>query len=117
MASLEDVERKLEELLGRLDGTDEAITGSLRESLPEGRVLTVHVTDLDAHYWAEFADGTMGALRPGTREDAHVRVAVGSDDLVALVDRRAPLLPAFLSGRIRVQASFSDLMLMKKLLT
>lgn len=116
MASLVEVERRLEELLERLRGADDA-RGSLRESLAEPRVLTLHVSDFEASYWAELSDEGVGELRSGEpEEEVHVRIRASSDDLVALVDGELTLVSAFLSGRIRVDADLADMMQLRRML-
>lgn len=116
MASRDEVERRLEGLLERLRGTEEA-RASLRASVPEPRVLGLHVTDLDASYWAELTEGRMGGLRAGEPTgEVHVRIRASSDDLVALVDGEMTFVSAYLSGRIRVDAGMADMLQIRRLL-
>ena len=116
MASRQRVEQKLEELISRLDGGNGQVRESLRDSLPEPRVLSVHLTDLQATYWARLDEGRMGELRPDEPEEAHIRITVSSDDLIDLLDGRQSLLPAVFLGRIKVDASPADLMRLRRLL-
>lgn len=116
MASRDEVEHRLEDLLERLRGADEA-RESLRESVPEARILALHVSDLDASYWAEMAGGRVGDLRTGEPEhQAHVRIRAGSDDLVALVDGELTFASAYLSGRVRVDAGVADMLQIRRML-
>lgn len=114
MASTEEVQNKLEELISRLGESEEAAR-ELQRSLPDPRIIAVHVTDHDDHFWTELAGGALSALRREAHDQAHIRIAAGSDDLVALVDGGASLFSAYISGRIRVEASFSDLMKLRRL--
>jgi len=116
LASRDEVERRLEDLLQRLRGTDE-VRASLRESVPEPRILALHVSDLDASYWAEMAGGRVGDLHSGEPEDqAHVRIRAGSDDLVALAEGELTLVSAYLSGRVRVDAGVADMLQIRRML-
>jgi len=44
-----------------------------------------------------------------------MRIEVRSDDLVALVDGKRSLFSSYLSGQVRIRASVSDLMRLRKL--
>jgi predicted lipid carrier protein YhbT len=114
VATATEVETKLEELIGRLAG-DEGTAGELGRSLPDRRVLSVHVTDLEADWWTTLESGRMGRLRRGPPEDADIRVRARSDDLVSLIDGRGSLFSAYLAGRVRIEASFSDLLKLRRL--
>lgn len=116
MASRSDVERRLHELVERLNRSDEAAR-SLGGSLPEARVLALEVTDLDARYWTELRGGRMGPLQEGTPERADIRLTAASDELIELLDGKAGgAMSAYLAGRLRVEASLSDLLRLRKLL-
>ena len=114
VATATEVETKLEELIGRLAG-DEGAAEELGRSLPDRRVLSVHVTDLDAEWWTTLNSGRMVELHRGPAEDADIRVRASSDDLISLIDGRGSLFSAYLAGRIRIEASFSDLLRLRRL--
>jgi len=114
VATESQVEAKLQELIERLE-TDDGAQGSFASSLPEPRVVALEVTDLDASYWTELASGRMSTLNPGTPERWDIRVRAGSDDLVALVDGHRSLFSAVMSGQVKVDASITDLMRLRKL--
>ncbi len=116
MASRTEVEQKLNELKERLDASDEGAR-ALGDSLSEPRVLSLHVIDLGADFWTELREGRMGEIHEGTAEDAHIRIRAESDDLIQMVDGSAGgLFSAYLGGRLRVDASVSDLLRLRKLL-
>lgn len=116
MATRREVERKLRELIARLDAADHRVRGSLAESLPDRRIVEVVVPDLDASYWAEMAGGRMGKLRPGPPpSDAGIRIHVASDHLVELVDGEKSLFSSYLGGQVRIEASLTDLMRLRRL--
>ncbi len=114
MASKEEVEARLGELIDRL-GQNEEAARALGRSLPDPRILELHVTDLDVRYWTELSEGRLGPLRDGEHDDAHIRISTGSDDLIEFVDGGVSLFSAYASGRIRIEASFSDLLKLRKL--
>ena len=114
MASKEEVEARLGELIDRL-GENEEAARAIGRSLPDPRTLSLHVTDLDLHYWTELVAGRLAPLERGEPEDAHIRITTSSDDLVGFVDGGVSLFSAYASGRIRIEASFSDLLKLRKL--
>lgn len=116
MASLSEVEGKLEELRARLDASDEGAR-ALGDSLPEARVLSLHLTDLGADFWTELQEGRMGPIHPGVPDEAHIRIRATSDDFVKVIDGTVGgLFSAYLGGRLRVDASLSDLLRLRKLM-
>lgn len=114
MATATEVEAKLKELAGRLTADDRAAE-QLGRSLPDRKVLSVHVTDLDADWWTTLEGGRMGDVHRGEQDDADIRVRAESDDLVALVDGNQSLFSAYVAGRVRIEASFSDLLRLRRL--
>ena len=57
----------------------------------------------------------MTELREGTAEDVDIKMRASSDDLIAMIDGELGLLKSYLSGRIRIEASLSDLLALRKL--
>jgi len=115
VATKQQVERKLRELIKRLADSGSHVQGSLAQTLPETRVIEVTVPDLEATYWTEMSSGRMGTLRRGQARDADIRVRVGSDQLVDLVDGRSSLFSSYLTGQVKIEASLSDLLRLRKL--
>ena len=113
MATREEVDRTLRELVGRLDGAelDDA-------KLPaETRTILCVVSDLDLIYRAEYAKGRIRKLRvvKAGADGADVRITLPSDELVSLAEGRSSLPMALLFGRIRVDANARDLLLLRQL--
>lgn len=108
------VEERLGELIDRLGDSDEAAR-EIGRSLPDPRILALHVTDLDVWYWTELADGKLSPLAEGEPDESHIRVRATSDDLVGLIEGGGNLLSAVTSGRVRIKASFSDLLALRRL--
>jgi hypothetical protein len=114
LASKEEVEARLGELIDRL-GENEEAASAIGRSLPDPRILALHVTDLDVRYWTELSEGRLGPLQDGEPDEAHIRISTGSDDLIGFVEGGVSLFSAYASGRIRIEASFSDLLKLRKL--
>jgi predicted lipid carrier protein YhbT len=114
LATPEEVEIKLRELIARLASSEDAAR-SLGRSLPERRVLAVHVSDLDADWWTTIEGGALGDLRAGRPERGDIRVEATSQDLIRLIDGEGSLFSAYLAGRVRIEASFSDLLRLRRL--
>jgi putative sterol carrier protein len=114
VATKHKVEAKLRELIARLSGT-EAAQDKLARSLPESKVIAVIVPDLDSRYWATMEGGRMDGLHQGVPERADITIRIGSDDLVSVADGATSFFSAFVSGRIKVEASVSDLLRLRRL--
>ena len=114
MATKQQVEQKLRELIERLAATDKA-QESLSGSLPDPRVIAVQVTDLQADYWTEMVDGRMGDLVEGAPDRADIQLRAPADALIDVIDGNVSMLSAVLGGRIKVQASLSDLLSLRRL--
>jgi hypothetical protein len=114
--SRDQVEEKLVELIARLDASENGAR-ALGESLPDPRILALHVADLGADFWTELAAGRMGQLHHGVRDDADIRITADSYDLVGLIDGQASLFSAYLAGRVRIDASFGDLLRLRRLMS
>lgn len=115
MATKRQVEAKLRRLIKRLNGADHEVRGSLAESLPDARIIELVIPDLGTSYWTELASGRMDGLHEGSPRQAEIRVRVPSDYLVELVDGKKSLFSGYLSGQVKIQASFSDLLRLRKL--
>ena len=115
MATQRQVERKLRELIKRLEESGSGVRSSLAGALPESRVIEVAVSDLSVSYWTELTDGSMGPLHEGVPPHHEIRIRVSSDDLVDVVDGRSSLFSAYLAGQVKIDASLSDLLRLRKL--
>lgn len=122
MATFEQCRAAVEALADRLD---EAGPPAGARDVGE-RTLSCWVPDIAAVFTGRIRDGRLtdiravrlgdaGAARAVARR-AHVRVTVGSDDLLALADGRLALAPAWVTGRVRVEASPLDLFRLRRLL-
>jgi putative sterol carrier protein len=83
-------------------------------SIPN-RSLTCTISDLDAVIGAQLVDGKLIDIAETDDPTAKIRLIVSSDDLVAMADGSLNAASAFGSGRLKVKASFGDLLLLRKL--
>ncbi|MDA2808104.1 SCP2 sterol-binding domain-containing protein [Nocardiopsis suaedae] len=116
MTSVEDCRRAIDRVSERIMEVDEA---DRRKHIVD-RTVSVTVSDLDTVFDMRLTrDGlrdvsSRAASAPAER--AQVRITSTADDLVALAEDRLDFAKAMLSGRVKLEASFSDLMRMRKLL-
>jgi predicted lipid carrier protein YhbT len=115
VATKRQVETKLRELIRRLEGAGDGVHANLAKALPEARTIRIDVTDLDTTYWTQLSEGRMGPLHQGEPDHADIRMRASSDDLVAMVDGEVGLMKSYLSGRVRIDASFSDILALRRL--
>jgi alkyl sulfatase BDS1-like metallo-beta-lactamase superfamily hydrolase len=104
VATLEQCEQALHALAARL-----AESAASRKRLDFDRTLSCTIRDLDAIFTGHLKDGQLVDIARAATGDAQVRLILGSDDLVALVDGRLKMAAAWATGRVRVQASVRDL--------
>jgi predicted lipid carrier protein YhbT len=116
VATKKDVESKLRALIQRLEDAGNEARGTLTRALPVARRIQMDVPDLDASYWTELEAGKLGPLHTGAASDPDIRLTAKSDDLIAMIDGKRNLFTAYLAGDIRVKASVSDLMALRRLL-
>ena len=102
--------------LGRLAERMAANAGETRDKLDFDRTLACRVTDLGVAFHGRLAGGRIVGLTDGDNPDAKLKLTADSDDLVALVDGKLHAGSAWASGRIKIEASFLDLIKLRKLL-
>lgn len=110
MATQAQVERTLKDLIKRFNGAEFD-----DKSLPEDRVLVCHIRDHDISYRSTLHAGRLNSMEKNDDMDAHVRITVASDDLLALSEGRLSPVFAFLSGRLRVDANARDMLILRQL--
>lgn len=110
VASQAEVERSLRTLMKSLD--DARVEP---DSLPE-RVVICAVPDLDTAWRSTLKGGRFRSLHVVEMSEAgDVRITARSDDLIALIEGRLNVGFAFLTGKVKVQAPASDLMMIRRL--
>jgi predicted lipid carrier protein YhbT len=115
VATVKQCRTALNHLVTTVDEVDPALRA---KHIPERTVLC-RVRDLDVVFCARLdADGVHDLSQlAGDAEDpgTDVRLALDSDDLVALANRQEDFLNAWLRGRVQVSASMRDMLRLRSL--
>jgi SCP-2 sterol transfer family len=115
VATKTKVEQKLRQLIKRLKEADSNVHSSLADTLPEPRTIQIVIPDLEASYWTEMVDGVMGRMHEGEPQRADIRIRCTSDHLVEMVDGRRSLFASYLAGQLKIEASFTDMLRLRRL--
>jgi hypothetical protein len=114
VATAEECRQALESLTSRISELDP----SDRANHLMERDVSCRVTDLGVTFVTQL--GPHGATpveqMNGSGGSAHIRLSASSDDLLTIAANPASFGRAWLTGRLRVEASFSDLLRLRKLL-
>ena len=110
MATLEECLATIAELSERLEAVDE----SVRKANTPDRTLSLLLTDLNESIHGRLHDGRLLDVSEGADPQAQLKGSLTSDDLIALADRSLSIPEAVLSGRFRVQASWRDLLELRR---
>lgn len=107
MATVEEVETTLDELIRRLERVDQ---GS-RSMLPSKRMIEARCADLGLVYHASWRSGKLGTLTEGAPDRrADIRIEIDSDDLMAMANGDLTFKTAYQTQQIRIEASMTDLL-------
>lgn len=112
MATVEECEAALRELAARLAGVD----SDTRDRYVLERTLSCQLTDLDDGFHGRLGDEGLVDVGRGVDPAAQVRLRVRSDDLVKLLNGDLAFPLAWATGRLRIDASLSDLLRLRSLL-
>jgi hypothetical protein len=116
VASANDVEAELQKLVDRLAAADPRVHADLDRTLGGSRLVQMEVPDLGESFWSELSGGRMGDVHRGQPDHADIRITADSDDLMAMINGTRPLFSSYLAGHVRVQASISDLLALRRLM-
>jgi putative sterol carrier protein len=109
VATIEECREALKKFAGSLGGMDES-------SKKLVRTVSLKVPDLDVTFHGTLREGTLEDVTTEPRDRAQIRLTISSDDLVALVAGELNFASAWARGRVKLEASFSDLLRLRKLL-
>ncbi|MFJ8822287.1 SCP2 sterol-binding domain-containing protein [Streptomyces sp. NPDC102467] len=115
MATTEECRAALDKLSDNMAGAG----GDVRAAAALDRSLSCRITDLDVTFSGRLEDGRIVVLdtRQGPpAEKAQIRLSMSGDDLVAMVNGRLNFAKAWAAGRVRLEASFRDLLRLRTLL-
>ena len=110
MASVDDCEQALGALAERLAANDAA-----RRGVDFDRSLTCTIRDLNVIFAGRLKNGQLVDIRRAPSKDAQIKLAMTSDDLLALVDGRLKMASAWATGRVKVDAGIRDLMKLRSI--
>jgi len=115
MATPEECQAALARLSENLSQSD----GDVRKAATLDRSLTCWITDLDRTFTGRLRGGRIQDVveTPGApAEKAQIRLAMSSDDLVALVRGRLRFASAWAHGQVKLEAGVRDLLQLRSLL-
>ncbi len=114
MATAKECRQALESLTGRLSAMD----ASTRQAKLANRTLSCHVSDLGVTYLTKL--GPHGAdpiveTNHGSAS-AQIRFTAKSDDVLAIAEDPGSFARAWLSGRLKVEGNFFDLLSLRRMI-
>jgi hypothetical protein len=112
MATLEECRAALQELGNRMAQNGGGASPDLE------RTISCLLPDLQTTFRGLLAGGRLGDLSTEpAADDAQIRLTMSSDDLISLVDGDLSVTSAWASGRIKIDASFMDLLKLRSMLS
>ncbi|SDR26427.1 SCP2 sterol-binding domain-containing protein [Thermostaphylospora chromogena] len=114
MATVEECRAALRRLSEQFDEVDE----ETKAKHVVERTVSCRVPDLDVTFYGRIHHGGLESLDgdAARNHEADIRLTIASDDLVSLVDGRLDMARAVFTGRIKIEASFGDLLRLRRLL-
>jgi hypothetical protein len=109
VATIDECREALKEFAGKLGGMDDSNKNLVR-------TVSLRVPDLDLTFHGVLREGALEDITTEPKERAQVRLTINSDDLLALVAGDLNFAAAWARGRVKLEASFSDLLRLRKLL-
>ncbi|NUW32256.1 SCP2 sterol-binding domain-containing protein [Nonomuraea sp. SMC257] len=114
MASVEECRAALVKLVAQFDEID----AEDRARHVVERTVSCRVSDLGVTFYGRLHHDGLDPFveEPPADGRTDVRLTIGSDDLVALVEGELDMARALLGGRVKIDASFGDLLRLRRLL-
>jgi hypothetical protein len=109
VATLDECRVALDNLAGRLAGSDGRHSDF-------DRSLSCTVSDLGVTFSGQLAGGHLRDITTEPAPRAQIRLTASSDDLVALTTGELDFTPAWLSGRVKLEAGMRDLLKLRSML-
>jgi putative sterol carrier protein len=110
VATVEQCEQALQQLSDRLAANDPS-----RRKIDFDRSMTCTIRDLGVIFAGRLKDGQLLEIGRAADRDAQIRLAMSSDDLIALVNGHLKIAPAWATGRVKVEAGVRDLMKLRSI--
>jgi SCP-2 sterol transfer family len=113
MTSAEECRTALQKLAGRLA----ELNPDQREQYFGNRTISVTIPDLGVSYVTVLGSGddVVSEVAPGD-PPADIRLTADSDEVVALAEQPMNIARAWMSGRVKIEASVRDLFRLRRLL-
>jgi hypothetical protein len=111
MASVEECAAAFQTLADRMADMDP----ESRAKNAISRTLSCRITDLDVVFGARLHDGLLTDIHTVDTADGQVKLAMSSDDLVAMVDGKKNFASLWAGGRVKIDASVFDLIRLRSL--
>lgn len=114
MATVEECRKALEALAGRISELDP----ETRAAQLADRSMSVTVTDLGVTFVTQIGAAGAGPVTeaPADAPAANIRFRTQSDELIAIAADPGRFARAWLTGRVKVEASLGDVLRLRKLL-
>jgi hypothetical protein len=114
MATEDECRTALESLTGRISEMD----AELRRARLIDRTLSCHIPDVGVTYLTRLGPHGADPIKEvdDAKPAAQIRFTAKSDDVVAIAKDPGSFARAWLSGRLRVEGSFFDLLHLRRLL-
>lgn len=111
MATVEECDQAIKVLATRFGSDGGNKSGGLDRSV------SATITDLGLRYRGHMHDGVLDDIQQaGDDAPAQIRLTMTSDDLLALAAGEVSLGSAWMAGRLKVQASFPDMLRLRSML-
>ena len=111
MATVSECEQALATLAARLAKADP----EARRRNALDRTLSCTLRDLDVTFGGQIKDGLLTGIAQIPSPTGQVKLAMNSDDLVALVAGKLNLIAAWTSGRVKIDARVFDLIKLRSI--
>lgn len=110
--TVEECVKRMEEGFWRRYNANEELRKKLKGKT---RVIQLALTDGHGH-WFHITEGKLAAVNHGLHPKPDATVTVSKHDLLAVFNGELKPMQAYLTGRVRVKASFSDMLFAKSLI-
>lgn len=115
VATKDECAAALDRLAAKLGGIDDGERARNRLE----RTVSCQIPDLAVTFHGTLKDARLIDVKPyengAGAPNAQIRLAIPSDDLLALVDGKLNFVSAWTGGRIKVNGSFGDLLKLRKI--
>lgn len=113
MATVEECEAALADLVARLDEVDPDTWAQHAVT----RTISCHISDLGISYASRLSKTGIAPFTPtGDPKSAQVRLTIAARDLIDLAADRLSPIKAWTSGKLKIEASILDLLRLRKVL-